>query len=141
MTLGELHKLSRALHTIAVTTGSLPDGAARPTEVMLFEDIARHPHTSVMEISRRTGLAQSRVSHLISDMIRHGSVICAPDPNDKRRKLLHVPPELLDRLSNAESDEAISTALHTLYPTLSDDAIEDVQTHLRALSTYLVQDQ
>ena len=140
MTLGELHKLSRALHAIAVTTGSLPNGAARPTEVMLFEDIARHPHTSVMEISRRTGLAQSRVSHLVYDMIRHESVICTTDPNDKRRKLLHVPSKLLDSLSNAESDEAISTALRSLYPTLSDDAIEDVQTHLRALSKYLVQD-
>ena len=44
VTLGELHKLSRMLHAVAVAAGSLPDNPANPTEVMVFEDIAEPQH-------------------------------------------------------------------------------------------------
>ena len=137
VTLGELHKLSRMLHAVAVAAGSLPDNPANPTEVMVFEDIAEHPNTTIMDISRRTHLAQSRVSHLVYAMIDHGSVTCTPDPHDKRRKLLTVPQQLLSTFNSTDTDDAISTALHTIYPALSNTAINDVLKHLHALSRYL----
>ena len=140
MTLGELYQLARALRDITIAAGALTPTPTHPSEAMVFEDIVKHPHTTINQVSERTHLAQSRVSTMVNAMVAEGAVLVSADKQDQRRKTLQASPQLLRDIKAIDSTQAIRQAIHRLYPSLSEHQIADVTQHLDHIFTLLSAD-
>ncbi len=78
------HLLAAARRTIVPEAeGNLPG-----TERIVLEDLVAAAPTSVAEISRRTRIAQSRVSAIVAEWRGRGAIDVSLDPNDRRRTLM-----------------------------------------------------
>lgn len=85
--------LARTLRQIATDATSNPGENVSGAELLVGTDLFVHAPTTVSAIASRTGVAQSQVSKTVATMRDEGLVVSSPDPDDKRRSLLHVTPQ------------------------------------------------
>lgn len=91
MNIARLRRLGRRLVELArETDGEAERPMPTPGEEAVFEDVLRHPGSSVGEIQARTGFAQSHVSASVARMRERGLLETAPDPADGRRVQVRV---------------------------------------------------
>ena len=118
---GELHRLAHLLREIATTAtadpGELP---VAPGYLAVVEDIARHAGTSVSEVARRTGLAQSLVSRTVAALRESHVVVSSPDPADGRRSLISLDPTTRAGLFRARAARSIEPAVRAHRPELAE---------------------
>lgn len=87
----------------------LPAGHA-----LVLRDVIAHPHSSITDITFRTGLAQSIVSKAVARFHEEGLVATAPDPADGRRLLVEISAQHrreVARKGAVSVDDALATAL------------------------------
>ncbi|MFF0525853.1 MarR family transcriptional regulator [Actinomadura nitritigenes] len=90
-----------------------PAGGTRAVLIVL-SDIVGHPDSAIGEIAERTGLPQSQVSTAVARLRKTGSVVTAPDPDDRRRSLVRKADEVSDRVAEVRAttiDAALVAAL------------------------------
>ncbi|MDL4813810.1 MarR family transcriptional regulator [Actinomadura opuntiae] len=113
----ELFLLGRTLMKIGEEAMPAPRGGpAGGTRAVLIvlSDIVDHPDTAIGEIAERTGLPQSQVSTAVARLRKTGSVVTAPDPDDRRRSLVRKADEVSDRVAEVRAttiDAALTAAL------------------------------
>ena len=137
MRAADLHRLARELREIALrATENTGDDRINAGELAVLEDIARHPHSAINEVTRRTGLAQSLVSRITRAMADAGAVIIEPDPSDRRKVRVSLDEATraaaLDRADNPAT-EAIAAAV----PTLTDEQRARLEHHLAEAANLL----
>jgi len=89
MRAANLHRLARTLREVALlATENTGDDRVNAGELAVLEDIARNPGSTISDITRRTGLAQSLVSRITHGMAGGGALTIQPDSSDRRR--VHV---------------------------------------------------
>ncbi|NUP00177.1 MAG: MarR family transcriptional regulator [Nonomuraea sp.] len=113
----ELFLLGRTLMKIGEQAMPQPRTAARGpvrTVLVVIGDVVSHPGTTVGEIATRTGLPQSQVSTAVARLEATGSVETAPDPADRRRRLIRpaaTPSERVAEVRTTTIDAALAAAL------------------------------
>lgn len=130
MRAAELHRLARDLRAIALLATENP-GAARVNagELAVLEDIVRNPGSTIAEITRRTGLAQSLVSRITRALADGGALSIAADAVDRRKVRIELAPATRDA-ALSRADNSISKAVATSTPTLSTRERLDLEHHL-----------
>lgn len=89
MDVARLQRLARVLRETAATAAAESgDDRLGPGALAVIEDLARHEATTVGEVARRTGLAQSMVSTTVAGLRSSGVLTSEPDPDDGRRVLV-----------------------------------------------------
>ncbi len=112
MDAGQLHKLARALREVALdATSDVAEGRPNAAEFLVATDLFEHSPTTVSEIVARTGVVQSQVSTTIGTLRDAGVVAREPDPRDRRRTLLVVPPRVRKKLGTDRGRRGIHAAL------------------------------
>lgn len=89
MDAARLHRLARVLVDVAGSAAAeAGDDRLTRGQLAVVEDLARHEATTVGEVARRTGLAQSLVSTTVAGLREAGVVTAQADPADGRRVLV-----------------------------------------------------
>ena len=138
MNAGDLHKLARVLRAIA-TAATAEAGEAPPSagDIAIVEDIAGHEGTSIGEIARRTGLAQSLVSTTVAAMRDAGVVSTSPDPADRRRLSVRIDARARTHVLRARAAEPVEPALRAHLPDASDEELDRLLELLDAVADRL----
>ena len=117
MNVDELFLLGLRLQKIAEasipTEGVGEHRTSTRSVLVVTADIRDHPGTTVTEIAKRTGMAQSQISDAVARLRGAGAVTAAPDPADGRRTLLSPDPEgspRVDTVRNASVEPALAAA-------------------------------
>jgi len=126
----DLHRLARTLREVALlATKNTGDDRVNAGELAVLEDIARNPGSTISDITRRTGLAQSLVSRITHGMADGGALTIRPDSSDRRRVRVDLKPTtrmmILERASNN-----ISVAVAATTPRLSESERRALEHHL-----------
>jgi DNA-binding MarR family transcriptional regulator len=87
-----LYLLGRRLMQVA--EDALPQGRAATSVRLVLIDAVYHPHSSITEITERTGFAQSVVSDAVARLREVGVLESEPDPVDRRRTVVRATPGL-----------------------------------------------
>lgn len=93
MDASQLHRLAQALRQLAVSTTNDDSDAPSGAELLVGTDLFTHSPTTVSEVTRRTGVAQSQVSTIVREMREQSILMTTPDPHDRRRTLLSLEPD------------------------------------------------
>ncbi|MFF3334078.1 MarR family winged helix-turn-helix transcriptional regulator [Streptomyces sp. NPDC002888] len=113
----ELFLLGRTLMKIGEQAMPQPQSRQRGSDrsvLVALGDIVAHPGTTVGEVAARTGLPQSQVSTAVARLEEAGSVDTAPDPADRRRRLIRPaarPSARVAEVRAATIDDALTAAL------------------------------
>jgi DNA-binding MarR family transcriptional regulator len=130
MRAAELHRLARTLRTIALAaTENTGADQVNAGELAVLEDVARHPRSTIRDITVRTGLAQSLVSRIVHAVASAGALSVNQDGSDRRK----VRVELSDRTRAAilqRADNPVEAALRSQTPGLTDDERATLEHHL-----------
>lgn len=118
MRAAELHRLARTLREVALqATGNTGEDRVNAGELAVLEDVARHPGSTIREITDRTRLAQSLVSRIVHAAAAAGALTVEPDPDDRRKVRVELTAAtrraILQRAANS-TDEAIEAATPAL---------------------------
>ncbi|MEM7272639.1 MAG: MarR family winged helix-turn-helix transcriptional regulator [Actinomycetota bacterium] len=84
-----LHAFSNLVSATFYQRTEVPFGVSLPEWRVLQEAMVR-PGTSQGEVAETHGLNVMVVSRAVSGLVRKGLIEVAPDPDDRRRRLLHV---------------------------------------------------
>ncbi|MEV6349351.1 helix-turn-helix domain-containing protein [Actinoplanes sp. NPDC051851] len=139
MTPVELMLLGRTLTKIGEQALPAPDEGPTGGErvvVVVMADIYANEGTTVSEVARRTALPQSAVSNAVARLRSASSIVSTPDPDDRRRQLLHRNPAMTPRrtkVATADISPAVAAALDPDSPT----ALPEVLAALETLSRHL----
>lgn len=132
----ELHRLARTLREIALeATGNTGADQVNAGELAVLEDVARHPRSTISDITQRTRLAQSLVSRIVQAAAAEGALAVDPDDHDRRK----VRVELTAATRRAILERAgrpVDDAIATRTPALGAEeraALEDHLTQAAAL--------
>ncbi|MGW1618070.1 MarR family transcriptional regulator [Streptomyces sp. NPDC002172] len=82
------HRLQKLAESAVPTDGIGEHPTSTGTVLIVAADLRDHPRTTVTEIAKRTGLAQSQVSNCVARLRSAEAVTTEPDPRDGRRTLL-----------------------------------------------------
>ena len=146
MDAARLQRLARVLReTAARAAAESGDDRLGPGALAVVEDLARHEATTVGEVARRTGLAQSMVSTTVAGLRGSGVLASQPDPHDGRRVLVTLSAatraQILDRAARPTAG-ALRQAVLAASPDLDDAALEaaaaETERLLAALADRLV---
>ena len=137
MRAAELHRLARILREIALdATGNTGADAVNAGQLAVLEDVARHPRSTVRDITDRTGLAQSLVSRIVHAVAVEGALTVEPDADDRRKVRVELSPAtrsaILERASGGIDD-----ALVTRTPDLHPERRSELTAHLEAAAALL----
>lgn len=137
MRAADLHRLARELREIALhATENTGDDHINAGELAVLEDIARHPHSTISEVTRRTGLAQSLVSRITRAMAGAGAVIIEPDPSDRRKVQVSLN-EATRAAALRRADNPATEAIAATVPTLTDEQRAHLEHHLAEAANLL----
>jgi MarR family 2-MHQ and catechol resistance regulon transcriptional repressor len=92
--MSDLYQLGRRLTEIANRGMGAPELDISPSEFMVLRDLVMNGRSSITDSVGRTGLAQSRVSTSVKALAERGWVVTLSDPDDGRRTLAEVTPEV-----------------------------------------------
>jgi DNA-binding MarR family transcriptional regulator len=130
MNAGDLHRLARAVRDIALlATGNTGDDHVNAGELAVLEDIARNPGSTISEITRRTGLAQSLISRITKAMAAAGAVSIGPDSADRRKVRVDLAPSTRSQIME-RAGYTISAAVAAQTPKLTDTERAALEDHL-----------
>lgn len=129
MDAGRLHRLARMLREIATAaTAEAGDDRVSAGDLAIIEDLARYDGTTVGEVARRTGLAQSLVSTTVAGLRRGGVVTSEPDPGDRRRTLITIEGSVREHVFSERAlrpvDVALRFAVRTADPDVDDAEVD-----------------
>jgi DNA-binding MarR family transcriptional regulator len=121
----ELFLLGRKL--MKVGQEAMPRSGFRrlPASVQsIIVDVFEHPHSSIGEITTRTGFPQSHVSTSVARLQKAGALVTEVDKGDRRRTLVMPAPAVVDALAStdlaaqvsASIDDALAKAVGTSDP-------------------------
>ena len=108
----DLFLLGRQLMKLAEE--GLPGQGVNNSARLVLIDIGANPGSSISEITARTGYPQSHVSTSVSRLREFGAVRTEADPRDRRRTLVWIVPEAVERARSrviSTADAAIAQAL------------------------------
>jgi DNA-binding MarR family transcriptional regulator len=111
----ELITLGRRL--VRIGEDAIRGGSALPLpagQALVLRDVMAHPHSSITDITSRTGLAQSIVSKAVARFREEGLVDTEPDPADGRRLLVEISAQHrreVARKGAVSVDDALAMAL------------------------------
>jgi DNA-binding MarR family transcriptional regulator len=137
MRASDLHRLARTLREIALdATGNTGSDRVNAGELAVLEDIARHPASTIRDITEHTGLAQSLVSRIVRAAADEGALSITPDERDRRKVRVELSAStrgaILKRAGNP-----LDTALAAHTPDLTDAERRSLQDHLSAAAELL----
>jgi DNA-binding MarR family transcriptional regulator len=90
----DLYRLGRRLMKLGLDSFPPSTFAALPSSYrMVLTDVFEHPHSSITEITARTGFPQSHVSAAVAHLREAGVFATRDDPADRRRTLVCRSPE------------------------------------------------
>ncbi|MEZ0094908.1 MarR family winged helix-turn-helix transcriptional regulator [Streptacidiphilus sp. EB129] len=92
--MSDLYQLGRRLAEIALADMGADELDLAPGEFLVLQDLTLNGRSSVSDITKRTGLAQSRVSTGVRALTTRGWTRTEADPNDGRRTLVDLTPEI-----------------------------------------------
>jgi MarR family 2-MHQ and catechol resistance regulon transcriptional repressor len=121
--MSDLYQLGRRLTDIANQGMGAPELDLSPSEFMVLRDLVMNGRSSITDTVGRTGLAQSRVSTSVKTMVGRGWVTTFFDPNDGRRTLAEVTPEVAAealRRRGRDATDALDLVLADCRPTERD---------------------
>ncbi|MFC7273491.1 MarR family winged helix-turn-helix transcriptional regulator [Paractinoplanes rhizophilus] len=124
----QLNRLARRLREIALRASQ--EGAELPIsvgELAILEHVARFPGSTISEISRSTGLAQSRVSKVVRELSDDGVFQHAADPEDRRRTRVRLDPRVRHQTFDEYGSRPIDAALAAAAPHLDAAGLARVQ--------------
>lgn len=120
MDAARLHRLARVLADVAgAAAAETGDDRLTPGQLAVVEDLARHEATTVGEVARRTGLAQSLVSTTVAGLREAGVVTAQADPDDGRRVLVTLSRSTRSQILS-RSGRPVDGALRTLLAASAD---------------------
>jgi DNA-binding MarR family transcriptional regulator len=128
MDVQRLNRLARQLREVALKASQ--DGAELPIsigELAVVENVARTPDSTITDIVRGTGLAQSRVSKVVRDLAADGVFITTRDPNDRRQTRVRLDPKVRRQAFEDFGSRPIGVALAEARPKLSDQQVAKVE--------------
>lgn len=130
MRAADLHRLARTLREVALlATENTGEDRVNAGELAVLEDIARNPGSTISDITRRTGLAQSLVSRITHGMADGGALTIQRDSSDRRRVRVDLKPTTRKMiLQRANNNIAVAVAETT--PRLSDRERSALEHHL-----------
>jgi DNA-binding MarR family transcriptional regulator len=135
-----LNRLARQLREIALKASQ---GGAELTisasELAVVETVARTPDSTISEISRSTGLAQSWVSTIVREMSEQGVFQHSKDPNDRRQTRVRLDPEIHRRTLEDYGTRPIDEAVAGAAPHLDGPSVQRVKTLLVELDQLLTE--
>jgi DNA-binding MarR family transcriptional regulator len=108
----ELFLLGRRLMKLAEE--GLPGQGVNNSVRLVLLDVAANPGSAISEITARTGFPQSHVSTSVIKLRQIGAVRTESDPRDRRRTLVWIVAEAVERAHNrvtSTADGAIARAL------------------------------
>jgi DNA-binding MarR family transcriptional regulator len=108
----DLFLLARRLMRLA--EDGLPGQGVNNSARLVLLDVGANPGSSISEITARTGYPQSHVSTSVIKLREFGAVRTETDPRDRRRTLVWIVPDAVQRARSritSTADAAISRAL------------------------------
>jgi DNA-binding MarR family transcriptional regulator len=130
MRAADLHRLARTLREIALrATENTGEDRVNAGELAVLEDVARHPSSTIRDITERTGLAQSLVSRITHAMADAGALTIQPDPSDKRKVRVELA-ESTRAIILQRADNTVDDAIAASAPALTTGERETLQHHL-----------
>src|SRR5262245_53233081 len=127
----ELYLLGRQLAKIAEASFDPAPADRPPLGLMLvLEDVATHPGSSISEITKRTGFPQSHVSSAVARFRERGIVETAADPQDGRRTIVRAKAAYLrsaSRRRTRSADAAIADALGDAEPGVVREVVDALE--------------
>lgn len=140
MEMSDLYQLGRRLAEIALEDMGADELGLAPGEFLVLQDLFLNGLSTVGEIAKRTGLAQSRVSTGVRALADRGWATTAADANDGRRTLVDLNQDVRtagERRRTERADQTLSTALAGV----DDDERATLISALARLHQLLVADQ
>lgn len=135
MDAAQLHKLARRLREVALAASNGDDEApVSASELAIVEDVAHHPGTSIGEITRRTGLAQSLVSRTVVALRDAGVFTTEADTMDRRKLLVSIDSHTRLGLLQERGARPVEAALVGALPGLEAEQLPRVIAMLEELS-------
>ena len=139
MNAGQLHRLARVLREIAqVATANDGERPVAASTVAIVEDVTSHPRSPIVEIVRRTGLAQSLVSRTVERLQARGVFTAGRDPDDGRRTLVSVDPHIRHVDFAARAERPVAGAIRQVIAGVSDERVRDIEAALDILGAELL---
>jgi DNA-binding MarR family transcriptional regulator len=114
-----LNRLARQLREVALKASQ--SGEELPVsmgDLAVLESVARNPGSTISEISRSTGLAQSRISKVVQELTEHGVFECSKDPNDRRQTRVRLHPAAHQQTFEDYGRRPVDAALAEAFPSL-----------------------
>ncbi|MGW2651757.1 MarR family winged helix-turn-helix transcriptional regulator [Streptomyces sp. NPDC001393] len=112
--MSDLYQLGRRLAEIALTDMGADELDLAPGEFLVLQDLTLNGRSSVSDVTKRTGLAQSRVSTGVRALTARGWTRTEADPHDGRRTLVDLTPEVRAAAAErraARADDYLRTTL------------------------------
>lgn len=138
MDVRRLNRLARQLREIALKASQ--DGEELPISVgqlAVFEDVARWPDSTISDIVRRTGLAQSRVSKVVGELAEEDVFLVGRDAKDKRQTRVSLDPKVRRQTFEEYGLRPIDGMVAKAAPHLSDAEVRRVIELLAELDALL----
>jgi DNA-binding MarR family transcriptional regulator len=106
-----------------------------PGVLAIVEDLADHPGSSIGDIARRTGLAQSLVSNTVAMLHERGVVAASRDDRDRRRTVVHITPDAKRSLIDPRGKRPVHPALRKVLTDHSEPQLHRIEKLLEELSS------
>jgi DNA-binding MarR family transcriptional regulator len=132
----ELFLLGRRL--IKLAEEGLPGQGGNTNARFVLIDVSSHPGSSISEITTRTGFPQSHVSMLVTRLRDRGMLRTEVDRRDRRRTLVYVVPQAVDRARRritSTVEGPIARALGTTEPAKVAEVIDALELVASRLDT------
>lgn len=112
-----------------------------PGFLAIVEDLADHRDSSIGEIARRTGLAQSLVSNTVAMLYERGVVAVSRDVRDRRRSVVNITPEAKRSLIDPRGKRPVQPALRKVLADHSESQLRRIERLLEELSSSVLPSQ
>ena len=142
MNVAQLHKLSRRLRELALeVSGEESEERVSVSELAIVEDVANHPNTSVGDIAKRTGLAQSLVSRTVATTRDAGVFTTDADPADGRKLQVTIESKTRSRLFRERGARSIEEKLAQVLPNTTPSDLKKAVAMLEKLAEFFESQQ
>ena len=104
----------------------LPRQGVNHSARIVLIDVGTNPGSSISEITARTGVPQSQVSTSVTMLREVGVIRTEADPRDRRRTLVWIVPEAVERSRKrviSTADAAVARALGEATPAEVDEVL------------------